>query len=319
MWCSYVFILHDNCVYSFMIALPVVTIHPNVNGSIIVPEDSNVTLRCEAIGEGTLNYQWIGVSGPSREVYLSNQDTYLTISNITVNDTGEYYCKVDNGGTSVSSMGVQVVVRSKLHKINCIANVYIRTLFIGRPAIYNVSGNQTLNITSNTEKVVLTCEVTGDNTTAYWRRLNGSDLPDHRNQTIFNTTELSFTILRARPHDSGEYQCVAYSPWGVAKSDTVVVSIIAAALRFIQQPTDVDVVALQNVTLNCDVRGFHVRYEWRHYNDSSSNYSIKSNSSTLTLCRVTPLDEGHYYCVAMTGRHNQIFSKNATLTVNGNK
>ena len=104
-------------VYFVFIALPLVIIHPNGNGSITVLEESNVTLRCEATREGTLNYQWIRVSGPSPGVYLKNKDTNLTISNITVNDTGEYYCEVDNGGTSVSSMGVHVIVKSKLHKI----------------------------------------------------------------------------------------------------------------------------------------------------------------------------------------------------------
>ena len=182
-----------------------------------------------------------------------------------------------------------------------------------------MSGNQTLNIASNTEKVVLMCEVTGDNVTAYWRRLDGLILPDRRNQTVFDTNNLSFTILRAHPHDSGDYQCVAYSPWGHAKSDTVVVSIVAAAPRFIQQPTNKTAMALETVTFTSDAIGFHVRYEWRHYNDNGRNYSVKSNSSTLTLYGVTPLDEGHYCCVAMTGRHNLIFSRNVTLTVNGNE
>ena len=94
------------------IALPVVSIHPNEN--ITIPEESNVTLWCEATGEGTLNYQWIRVSQPSSEVDLKNKETNLTIFNVTVNDTGEYFCKVDNGGTSVSSVGVQVIVKSKL-------------------------------------------------------------------------------------------------------------------------------------------------------------------------------------------------------------
>ena len=182
-----------------------------------------------------------------------------------------------------------------------------------------MSGNQALNVSNNTEKVVLTCKVTGDDVTAYWRRLDGLILPERRNQTVFDTTELSFTILRAHPHDSGEYQCVVYSPWGDAKSDIVVVSIVAAAPRFIQQPTNITAMAFENVTFTSEAKGFHVRYEWRHYNDSDSNYSVKSNSSTLTLYGVTPLDQGRYCCVAMTGRHHQIFSHNATLTVNGTK
>ena len=100
------------------IALPEITIQPNSNGDITVAEGSNVTLWCEAIGEGTLNYQWIRVSESLLEVVLHDMaDTHLVISNITVNNIGEYYCKVDNGGTHVSSMRVQVLVKSKLHKI----------------------------------------------------------------------------------------------------------------------------------------------------------------------------------------------------------
>ena len=105
------------CLFIY-IALPVITIHPNDNGDIIVTEESNVTLQCKATGEGTLNYQWIKVLGPSHKVNLRNKDTNLTIFNVTTNDTGQYYCEVDNGGTSVSSMRVQVVIGSKLRKIN---------------------------------------------------------------------------------------------------------------------------------------------------------------------------------------------------------
>ena len=37
----------------------------------------------------------------------------FTIRNIAVSDSGQYYCEVDNGGDSVSSMTVQVTARSK--------------------------------------------------------------------------------------------------------------------------------------------------------------------------------------------------------------
>ena len=92
-----------------------ITRHPNNNGPIIIAEGSNVVLRCEATGNGTLNYQWRRVSGslPSN-VRMSNGRQTLTISNIAVSDSGQYYCAVDNGGDSVSSRRVQVTARSEL-------------------------------------------------------------------------------------------------------------------------------------------------------------------------------------------------------------
>ena len=96
-------------------ALPVITTHPNSNGPITVVEGSNVTLRCEATGNGTLNYQWRRVSGSlSSDVRMSNGGQTLTIHNIVVRDNEEYYCEVDNGGDRVSSMRVQVTARSEL-------------------------------------------------------------------------------------------------------------------------------------------------------------------------------------------------------------
>ena len=72
-------------------------------------------MRCTATGNGTLNYQWRRVSGslPSN-VRMSNGGQSLTIRNISVSDSGQYYCEVDNGGDSVSSMRVQVTARSEL-------------------------------------------------------------------------------------------------------------------------------------------------------------------------------------------------------------
>ena len=97
------------------IALPVITTHPNdSNGTIVVGEGSDVMLRCEATGEGTLNYQWRRRSGSLPDNVEGNNTTSLTISNITVSDSGEYYCIVDNGGTGVSSQEVQVTAKGSV-------------------------------------------------------------------------------------------------------------------------------------------------------------------------------------------------------------
>ena len=94
-----------------------ITTYPNSNGSITVGEGRIITLRCEATGSGTLNYQWRRVSRslPSN-IRMSNGGHVLTILNVTVGDSGQYYCNIDNGGDSVSSMKVQVIVKSKYVK-----------------------------------------------------------------------------------------------------------------------------------------------------------------------------------------------------------
>ena len=102
-------------VYLNTVALPVITRHPNENGPITVAEGSNVVLRCEAAGDGTLNYQWRRVSGslPSNARRGSNGQK-LTLRNIQVDDNGQYYCEVDNGGERVNSSKVQVTAKSQL-------------------------------------------------------------------------------------------------------------------------------------------------------------------------------------------------------------
>ena len=78
-------------------------------------EGSDVVLTCQATGDGTLTYQWRKESGslPSNS-RSSNGGKTLTLNNITVSDSGQYYCLVDNGGDSVSSMRVQMTIKSQL-------------------------------------------------------------------------------------------------------------------------------------------------------------------------------------------------------------
>ena len=93
-----------------------VTIYPSDGEPITIAEGSNVTLRCNATGDGTLNYQWKRISGslPKNAVIANiNGGKNLIIHNIKVSDSGQYYCEVDNGGDSVSSMRVIVTVKSK--------------------------------------------------------------------------------------------------------------------------------------------------------------------------------------------------------------
>ena len=81
--------------------------------NITVAEGSDVMLRCGAVGDGKLDYQWMRVSGSLPKNATTNPNgRRLTIHNITVSDSGQYYCNVSNNESSVSSMKVQVTVKS---------------------------------------------------------------------------------------------------------------------------------------------------------------------------------------------------------------
>ena len=97
-----------------------ITKHPNNNGPITVAEGNKVMLMCKATGNGTLNYEWIKVSKPLPDTATITDDGQtLTIGNIAVSDSGQYYCVVTNGTNSVSSMSVQVTVKSEsLYKLS---------------------------------------------------------------------------------------------------------------------------------------------------------------------------------------------------------
>ena len=97
-------------------ALPVITKHPDDNGNITVAVGSDVTLSCEATGDGKLNYQWKRESGSFPSNRSGRSTKSLTIRNIAVSDSGQYYCEVDNGGDRVSSRRVQVTVKSRVLK-----------------------------------------------------------------------------------------------------------------------------------------------------------------------------------------------------------
>jgi len=87
-----------------------------------------------------------------------------------------------------------------------------------------------LSIVSDDEEVILTCKVTGDDIVGgYWERVNGEVLPNETNISSLsnkgNKRTIKIAITKARPEHSGSYRCVVYSPWGVAQSENVQVTI----------------------------------------------------------------------------------------------
>ena len=98
------------------------------------------------------------------------------------------------------------------------------------PVIYNVSGDQVVNIVSGHETVALTCGAIGENIAGgYWEKIDET-IPLSHNKSkhlLYNHGKviLQMTIIRIHPSYSGDYRCVIYNQWWVVKSWKVQVTI----------------------------------------------------------------------------------------------
>ena len=89
------------------------------------------------------------------------------------------------------------------------------------------------------------------------------------------------------------------------------ISTVVAPPMIVMQPKNTTANVLQNVTFSFKAMGFNVTYQWRRIESDD----IIGTLSNLTILRVTPSDEGQFYCTAFN-KGGQITSDLATLTVN---
>ena len=78
----------------------------------------------------------------------------------------------------------------------------------------------------------------------------------------------------------------------------------------------ITVVALQNLTLFCSASVDYVAYSWHRVSGSIPSRSLGHSSGTFFIPRVTPHDEGMYYCVAAK-MGVVVESNRATVRVDG--
>ena len=89
------------------------------------------------------------------------------------------------------------------------------------------------------------------------------------------------------------------------------------ALRI--QPSEITARALNDVTLTCiPGRGRPDEYSWHCVDGDIPAHSSGQNSSTLTIHRIVPADEGEYYCMGIAFGHCAK-SNIVNVRVNGKK
>ena len=76
------------------------------------------------------------------------------------------------------------------------------------------------------------------------------------------------------------------------------------------------VLALENVTLRCLASVDDARYSWHRVNGHIPSHSQGWHNNTFTIHRITPINEGAYYCVVK--KHGIIARSNdAFIAVDG--
>ena len=89
--------------------------------------------------------------------------------------------------------------------------------------------------------------------------------------------------------------------------------------EIITQPIKfVTAIALQSVTLNCSASVNDVMYSWHRVDGDVPSNSHGQLNDTLTIQRVTPYDEGIYYCSAELDGIS-VKSENALVVVDGKR
>jgi len=76
------------------------------------------------------------------------------------------------------------------------------------------------------------------------------------------------------------------------------------------------VIALEDVTLTCLASVDDVTYSWHRVGGGVPLRSIGKNNSTFTIPRITPYDNGMYYCMAKWNKIS-VESNKAIINVNG--
>ena len=199
----------------------------------------------------------------------------------------------------------------------------------GPPTITTHPTSQLIN---NSISVTLDCEGTGRGSITYqWET---SNINRSRGQWMSISNYINKTLVVGTSEQSQQYRCVVSNEAGSTRSNVATVTVLSkllienVILLFLHlvciliteinlQPINhTTVLALEDVTLNCSSSVDDARYSWHRVDGRIPSHSHGRHNDTFTIHRVTPHNQGTYYCVAR--KHGIIVrSTNALIEVDG--
>ncbi|XP_067115023.1 LOW QUALITY PROTEIN: B-cell receptor CD22-like [Osmerus mordax] len=232
-----------------------------------VVEGSSVTLTCSSDANPPVQtYTWYQENITSSK---SSGQSY-TITNISSEDSGQYWCRAQNDVGDNSSHGVLINVLYKPR------NVYVSV----SPSGEVVEGSSvTLTCSSDANPPVQTYT---------WYQ---------ENITSSKSSGQSYTITNISSEDSGQYWCRAQNDVGDSSSHGVLIYVLYKPRNvYVSVSPSGEVVEGSSVTLTCssDANPPVQTYTWYQENINLS----KSSGQSYTITNIRSEDSGGYYCQA---------------------
>ncbi|XP_047437898.1 contactin-4 [Mugil cephalus] len=192
--------------------------------------DANLQWECKAIGKPRPTYRWLKNGEPlTSEGRIHVEAGRLTISKISLLDSGMYQCVAENEQGSVYASAELKVVASPPD-------------FTRRPV-------KKSTVVQRGGEVVLECRphASPRASISWWR--GGELLKDSRRQTIMDDGTLR--IANISKSDGGRYTCVARNLFGMSSSTGTLV--VKEPTRIIVPPLSLDATVGQSLVLPCEV------------------------------------------------------------------
>ncbi|KAM9750835.1 cell adhesion molecule L1-like a isoform 3-T5 [Menidia menidia] len=245
----------------------------------VLLKGETLELECIPGGFPTPRITWMkmGESLTGR-IALSNFNKVLTINAVDKKDEGKYMCTAENSaGRAVHYF--DVVVREP-------------------PAwLTEPPESQLSTIGSN---VSIKCSVSGNPPPEILWMKNGEKLKDDllNNRRVLDDT---MEIQKARPEDSGVYQCEAFNEHGRILANTNIMVMNTAPRILSKDLQEYGVILGQDIIVNCSVFSSppaHISWTREEAVLEGPRFLILENGQSLKIISTEKADSGEYVCMA---------------------